>query len=68
MPVIKIEPLVIFGVNLGILSLPQPYEAEGIAVVQPPVQKDEPNERPCQPVRDFYGKSNFDDPAPAKYL
>jgi len=54
MPVIFIKPIVIGLVNLRVLPPAQPYEAEGIAVVQPPIQKDEPNEWPCQPVRNRY--------------
>lgn len=51
-PFDRAQPLVVFGINEGELALGQRNAAEGVAVAQPAIRKNKPQQRLGKPVRD----------------
>jgi hypothetical protein len=54
------QPLVVFGIDQGELALGERDSSERIAVAQPAIRKNKPEQRLCQPVRDV--QNNLDNP------
>ena len=63
-PFVLAQSLVVFGVDDGVFALCEWYAAKRVAVADAAVEQDESHERPCQPVRNRYGKIEFDTQPP----
>ncbi len=61
-PFVLAEPVKIVGVNDGVFALGQRYAPEGIAVANPPIEKNRLSDEPFQPIRNF--NNDFDCPLP----
>ncbi len=61
-PFVLAEPVKIVGVNDGVFALGQKNAPEGIAVANPPIEKNRLSDEPFQPIRNF--NNDFDCPLP----